>query len=295
MVAPMLPLLVSAVLLAGQTPAAEAPSTAPERPSVIVMAISAGSDVDADVGRTLSGLLTAAMAREQRLRFISGDELSQLMALEGEKARLGCDEDESCLADIAGALGARFAVGGRLSRLGELLVLQVRLLDVHKAESLSRVVRNASDVEAFVTQMNDIAHELLGPALERVAQERGPEQGEVLDDNTAAPPPPPDVNTAVESPPTSSSAEEGMANEDREGSLLLPAALIGGGAVLIGAAAVASLAVTGLDLALISFVGPQLGPEDAIAPAVYVLSAAVAAGGVVLCLLPLFLGDEEES
>ncbi len=252
-------------------------TTAEELPSVIVMNFARGADVPVDVPHTLSGLLTAALAKEKRLRFVSGSELAQLMELEGQKARVGC-EDDSCMADIAGALGARFAVGGSITQLGELQVLQLRLMDVHSAEGLSRVTRNAQTVEAFVPLMDEMAAELLAPALARVASERGESLG------------PLDNSTAVERPVNDDQGQP----DGENGSFLLSASLIGGGVALIGVAAVAAVGVTAVDIAMIAFVNPSLGPEDALAPLVYVGAAVLAAGGLGLCLTPLLLGDDEE-
>lgn len=295
-------LLLLTLIAASPAAAQDEAAPAEELPSVIVMNLARGANVPEDVPKALTGLLTGALGREKRLRFVSGQELAQMMELEGEKARMGCDGDESCLSDIAGALGARFAVGGSITQLGELEVLQLRLLDVYRAESLSRVSRSARSVEEFVPLLDEMAAELLGPALARIDAERRAKEAKQAGDDTQ----PIDTHTVVDTgpdnvgdpPPRSDdhadSGGEAAATDDDGGSFLLSASLIGGGVALLGVAAIAAIGVTAVDIAMIALVNPSLGPEDAIAPAVYVGAAVIAAGGLALCLVPLFLGDEEE-
>lgn len=290
-------LLLSA-LLAAQT--ASAPD---ERPRVIVLEFSHSADVSVDVAQTLTGLATASLHRYEQIRIVSGAELAELMELEGEKAAVGCDDD-GCLAEIAGALGARFAVSGRIATLGELQVLQMRLMDVTQAEGLSRVVRNAKGLEVFVAQMDAAADELVAPALKRIAEEGGsvaPPRTEGTDstakDSTSGP-----VESAQPEPPRKDQASSPRAEKkqetdedgvDDDSSWILTGSLIGGGLGLIGLGVLATAAITPVDFYLAFAVHPPLGLEDAIAPAVYLGSAIAIGTGVVLVFSPLFMGPDE--
>jgi len=299
-----------------------------ERPRIIVLEFSHSADVSVDVARTLTGLATAALDNHPEVRIVSGSELAELMALEGEKAAVGC-EDDGCLAEIAGALGARFAVSGRIATLGELQVLQMRLMDVPRAEGLSRVVRNAKGLEVFVEQMASATDELMAPALARIAQERkavadargGSDSSGTSDavesadadrpadeadrpSDEAAPPKAalatsPDLDrtdtdqdsSALRSDPH---ADNMGADADEGSSWLVTGSLIGGGLALVLGGVVAPLIITPIDLYLAFAVNPQLGLEDAIAPVVYGLSAVSIVVGISLACTPLFLGSDEE-
>jgi TolB-like protein len=135
-----------------------------EKPRILVLELAAATELDATAAKTLTGLLTAEVARDQRVAALSGDDIKELMALEGEKAALGCDESASCLAEIAGAMGARFVVSGRLSKLDQTLVLQVNLFDAQAAEAIARSVHKATSSDQLADKLATIADELVKTA-----------------------------------------------------------------------------------------------------------------------------------
>ena len=293
--------LMMSVLLAGS---AGQLGSDDERPSLIVLDFSYSSEIDAGTATTLTGLATASLAKNRQVRIVSGSELAELMELEGEKAALGC-VDDGCLAEIAGALGARFAVSGRIAKLGDVLVLQMRLMDVPRAESLSRVVRNAGGLETFVTEMDAAAVELLEPAVARIEDEaraRGEPAAvsepvapvetttEDVESHSSAPPAPPEERHNTARRATRSTTVD----EAEESSWLLSGSLIGGGLGLIALGVLSTAIITPVDVYLAFVVHPPLGLEDAIAPAVYLGAAVAIAAGVGLVFSPLFLGDDDE-
>lgn len=150
---------------AGDGAAAEAPADdgVAEKDRILILQLSTTSPEDRTVAQTLTGLLTTEVARHRRFAALSGDDIKELMALEGQKAAMGCD-DVSCLAEIAGAMGARFVVSGRLSRLDQTLVLQVNLFDAQAAEAVARSVHKASSADQMAEQLGTIADELAATA-----------------------------------------------------------------------------------------------------------------------------------
>ncbi len=66
--------------------------------------------------------------------------------LEGERAELGCAES-SCLAEIAGALGADLVVFGDVSRLDALLVVNLNVFDSTQATSVARSSFTAGSID----------------------------------------------------------------------------------------------------------------------------------------------------
>ena len=60
--------------------------------------------------------LLAELRKLERVSVIGMDEVRAMLDIEAQKQALGCDDDEGCLAEIAGALGAPADIIG-LARL----------------------------------------------------------------------------------------------------------------------------------------------------------------------------------
>jgi TolB-like protein len=111
----------------------------------IVVLPLASQRVDAEIVQILDGLLVTATARTSGAPVLGTDELAAALELEGLKDRLGCS-DMTCATEIGGALDAGYTVSGSVGRLGDSIILQLRMIDV----SEMRVHRRAD-----VTIAND--------------------------------------------------------------------------------------------------------------------------------------------
>lgn len=132
---------------------------------LLVMEFSHTENLSGDLSRTLTELVTARIDEVSNYRTVSGTEIQKLVELEGEKSALGCD-DSSCLAEVAGAMGASRVVFGRLSKLGNTLVLQLGLYDADKAEAVARKTLKAKDLDAIAASLDATVDELVGVSVE---------------------------------------------------------------------------------------------------------------------------------
>lgn len=129
-------------------------AAAPEKPKLILFDLAPGAGVDA----TLTGPLTEAIASELGARgyfqVLTQKELTTLLGLERQKQLLGCSDDASaCLAELSGAVGARFVMNGTLARLGEAYQLTLSTLDSQKAQPLGRATRLAKQLDTLQAQL----------------------------------------------------------------------------------------------------------------------------------------------
>lgn len=160
----LLPLLVVAVLDEAVAPAAPpATTSAPPSETFLVLDLDHSASVSADDARTLTDLIVGEVSSRVEHRVLSGADLRNLTALEGEKQAMGCDADTSCLAELATAMGARYLVSGRLSTLGSEVVLQASLFDASKAEPIARQNMRAADLTALADRVPEIVGSLLAP------------------------------------------------------------------------------------------------------------------------------------
>lgn len=131
-------------------------------PLLCAGAVSAAPVADAQAARTLSSLVAIEVARDARFDVLATADLREVVALEGEKQALGCDVDsQSCLAEVAGAMGARFVVLGQLGALADTLVLTLSLYDSEEGRAPGRVVVKGADAAEISDGIPDAVTELM--------------------------------------------------------------------------------------------------------------------------------------
>lgn len=88
-------------------------------------------------------------------------DVKALLGLERQKQLVGCSE-QSCIAEIASALGADGLVTGQLAKVGERLRLTVKRLSARTAEVITVASIDATDDTELLAGLPKCAHELLG-------------------------------------------------------------------------------------------------------------------------------------
>jgi hypothetical protein len=155
-------LSLSSTVLAAE-PAAPAAATAPSRARVLVLTPTS-KVFDAGTTTTIGGLVTSELAGDTRLDIIASDDVERLAALEGDRQNVGCT-DNSCLAELAGAIGARYVVFGDVGRLGDVVIVQLNLFDSQTAQALTRVTVQANSMSELPRALQPRVHELAAPLL----------------------------------------------------------------------------------------------------------------------------------
>jgi TolB-like protein len=159
----VVPLLLALPARAGAAPAPASTEVGGDR-RLLVMELQHGGEVTADLAHTLTELVTIKLSELGAFYVISGSEITQVAVLESEKQKLGCEEN-SCLAELAEALGARYVVFGRASTLGELHVVQLRLFDASTAQFVERVTVESRTIEELTARIPASLERLVAPVL----------------------------------------------------------------------------------------------------------------------------------
>lgn len=157
-------ILLLLCVLSSTASLAEAPApavTVSARPRVLVL--TPGSKAfDAATTTTIAGLVTSELSADVRLDIIAADEVERLAALEGDRQNVGCT-DNSCLAELAGAIGARYVVFGDVGKLGDVVIVQLNLFDSQTAQALNRVTIQAESMSALPRVLPPRVRELTSP------------------------------------------------------------------------------------------------------------------------------------
>ncbi len=168
----MLALLLAAALAAPAAPQGPEADPAPApraAPRIATLQLEA-----AGVPEGMAASATVLVPTEVRrarpdAEVISSEDVRSLLSHQKNRLVLGCGADAACLADLGGLLGVDEIVAGRIGRLGETWVLELRRLDVKQARNLASVTRAVGSAGALVGAVRSATGELFaappGPAL----------------------------------------------------------------------------------------------------------------------------------
>lgn len=102
------------------------------RAGVLEMTVDGGADPV--VGTQMTGRLAEVLGKRPGFSVIAPDDIRAILEQEAHKQLLGCDE-ESCLAELGGALGADVLIKGRISKLDNGYAIALSLVDAQRAEA----------------------------------------------------------------------------------------------------------------------------------------------------------------
>ncbi len=134
-----------------------------ETPRLLVLDLDATNMPDAEV-RAVDALV-GANASVDGVALVTQTDLRRLTELEVAAQEMGC-ETSSCLAEIAGALGARYVLFGSTSRLGQSITVSLSIFDA----TTSVTSRDA----LTVTSLDALAEKLPARVQALVKAARGP-------------------------------------------------------------------------------------------------------------------------
>lgn len=139
----------------------------PEAGRVLVMDLE-GVSVDAADADAATRVVAAAAAEIEGVSVMSAADIRRLASLEADRLSAGCEQDTSCMAEIAGAMGAEQILFGSLSRLGSTTTV---VLSLYNART-TKVARRSFDVTdngALPRLLRTTTTELLGGDVDAAA------------------------------------------------------------------------------------------------------------------------------
>ena len=111
---------------------------------------------------SISGYIASEVERVSGLKVISESDINTIMKGEEKKQQCGAD-NSSCIAEIGSALGVPEVVSGDLGRVGDYWFLNLKRINVRKAEVIKRASRNVEgDINALIRTLPGAVGELFG-------------------------------------------------------------------------------------------------------------------------------------
>ncbi len=113
-------------------------ANAADKPELAVLALRVDTDMPSGTDRTLNEILLAEFHRQGRFEVLGSSDVAAMLEVDSQKMLLGCDE-ESCVAEIGGALGVSLVAVPSVGAVGDRYVINLKLFDVADVQVLSRV------------------------------------------------------------------------------------------------------------------------------------------------------------
>lgn len=128
--------------LAGLVAAALVAAT--EQPTLITLDLTHVGGASAAEAEALSAAVTQRVAGLRVYQVVSQKDVTTLLGVERQRQLLGCSDDGgACMAELAGALNARYVLSGQLNRLGETYQLTLQVLDTQRGQPVGRALKAA--------------------------------------------------------------------------------------------------------------------------------------------------------
>ena len=102
------------------------------------------SGVKKNLGKILTEILITEAANNNGVKITGSSDIAAMLGFDRQKELLGCTDDVSCVAEIGGALGVDYLLISDLGKLGSMYVLNLKLIDVSKAEVKKRIYKTVT-------------------------------------------------------------------------------------------------------------------------------------------------------
>lgn len=131
--------------------------------------------IEPNIGTVVTDSLLAEVRKLEGISAIGMDEIKDMLSHEANKQILGCEADDSCLAEIAGALGVDDLVTGKLSKVGDNHVMLVRRINQREAKVVAVFNKRlkAGSGQEFLLSIGPAVEELFPDRQVRAGLSRG--------------------------------------------------------------------------------------------------------------------------
>ncbi len=151
-------LVVLVVLVTG-------PALASDQPGLAALNIKAERGVDASLATLISEAILSELKASGRFASVIGSsDMQTMIDMEQQKQALGCDEN-TCLAQLGGALGVPYLLSGSLGSVGGQFMLNLKIIQVEESRVAERKTHIFDSEKALVRGLESVLTGLVSGAL----------------------------------------------------------------------------------------------------------------------------------
>jgi len=145
---------------------------------IAVMDLKPRSGIDKMVVLSLTDLVCTELSGFGNFEVIARDDMQAMLEHIADKQLLECD-DTKCLAQVGGALGVAQLMSGNIGKVGDVYLINLKLIDIDEAKVLNRFSKEFKGDEAgLITYMKHAVAVLFGePGLDEATLKKLEEAG----------------------------------------------------------------------------------------------------------------------
>ncbi|NOZ88226.1 MAG: formylglycine-generating enzyme family protein [Deltaproteobacteria bacterium] len=132
-------------------------------PGLAVLKLTTGEGVEPGTAALLEELILTEIQRTGLFKTVIGHrDIKAMLSLEEQRQKLTGCADDACIAELGGALGVSYVASAVIGRLGEKLVLNMKLIDVKGATVIGRASRATSKHEdLLIKAIKELVNEVV--------------------------------------------------------------------------------------------------------------------------------------
>jgi hypothetical protein len=127
---------------------------------VVVPGVHAYAGVPKGTAPVISDLILEALFNRHSVRALGPSDVRAMLDAEQQKILVGCD-NEKCMTELAGALGADWLVAGTLGKLDDLYVINLQIIDARQAKVISRASGTVKQISKAIQSIGPLVDQLL--------------------------------------------------------------------------------------------------------------------------------------
>jgi hypothetical protein len=120
---------------------------------IAVLDVVPKGQVEKDLPDILGLLISAHLSQSGAFDVITQEDVRQMIGFEKMKSTLGCELDESCLAEIGAALGVPYLLTSQVAKVGTTYILSMSLIDINAAKGISRDSIKAKNQDQLIADL----------------------------------------------------------------------------------------------------------------------------------------------
>jgi hypothetical protein len=138
-----------------------APAAAPaDSTGIAMLGVRASHGVEASLAQLLDEALLVTLKKSGVYSSILGSsDVAQMLDHDQQKSILGCEED-SCLAEVGGALGVPYLGSCTLGKLGDRYLITLKVISTEDSKVLSRTMRQVDNEGGLVEAVQGLVEEV---------------------------------------------------------------------------------------------------------------------------------------
>ena len=152
------------------------PALASDKPGLAALNVKAERGVDASLATLISEAILSELKASSRFASVIGSsDMQTMIDMEQQKQALGCDEN-TCLAQLGGALGVPYLLSGSLGSVGGQFMLNLKIIQVEESRVAERKTHIFDSEKALVRGLKSVLTGLVSGALDTGDDETEPEK-----------------------------------------------------------------------------------------------------------------------